>query len=165
MSRTERREYLVGVLAALVLGTVLVFTALANRRALDETKGAMTLIAGFSRADGIYVGTPVRLAGVPVGSVIKSELNDGRATLTFRLNQTLELPEDTAAIVETDGVFGSKHIELQPGGAEETLKSGARMAYTQDSVIIEDLIAHIVSEAKATRTAGATRAEKGNAAP
>lgn len=157
MSRTERREFLVGVLAALVLGTILVLTALANRRALDETGGAMTLTADFSRADGIYVGTPVRLAGVPVGSVIKSELSDGhRATLTFRLTQMLDLPEDTAAIVETDGIFGSKHIELQPGGAEETLKPGARMAYTQDSVIIEDLIAHIVAEAKATR------AEKGS---
>ena len=162
MSRSERREYLVGVLAALMLGTILVFTTLANRRALDETKGAMTLTADFSRADGVYVGTPVRLAGVPVGSVVKSELNAGhRATLTFRLTQMLDLPEDTAAIVETDGIFGTKHIELQPGGAEATLKPGARMAYSQDSVIIEDLIAHIVSEAKATRAA----AGKGSAAP
>ena len=154
MSRTERREYLVGVLAALVIGAVLVFTALANRRALDETKGAMTLTAEFSRTDGIYVGAPVRLAGVPVGSVIKADLNSAhRATLTFRLDRTFALPDDTAAVIETDGLFGSKHIELQPGGSEDTLKSGARMAYSQDSVIIEDLIAHIVSEAKATRAA------------
>lgn len=154
MSRTERREYLVGVLAALVIGAVLVFTALANRRALDETQGAMTLTAEFSRADGVYVGAPVRLAGVPVGAVIKADLNGAhRATLTFRLDRTLALPEDTAAVIETDGIFGSKHIELQPGGSEDMLKPGARMAYSQDSVIIEDLIAHIVSEAKATRAA------------
>lgn len=154
MSRSERREYLVGVLAALVVGTILVLTALANRRALDETKGAMTLTAEFSRADGVYVGTPVRLAGLPVGSVIKADLNAAdRAVLTLRLDENLALPQDTAAVVETDGVFGSKHIELQPGGAEETLKSGARVEYTQDSVIIEDLIAHIVQEAKATRAA------------
>jgi phospholipid/cholesterol/gamma-HCH transport system substrate-binding protein len=152
MSRTERREYLVGVLAALILGTILVFTALANRRALNDAPGSFNLIAEFSRADGVYVGTPVRLAGIAVGSVIKADLNEGhRAMLTFRLNRQLALPEDTAAVVETDGVFGTKHIELQPGGAEETLKPGARMSYTQDSVIIEDLIAHIVQEAKATR--------------
>ncbi len=154
MSRTERREYLVGVLAALVLGTILVFTALANRRALNDVPGTFNLTAEFSRADGVYVGTPVRVAGIPVGSVIKTELNEGhRATLTLRLTQQLALPEDTAAVVETDGIFGTKHIELQPGGAEETLKPGARMGYSQDSVIIEDLIAHIVQEAKATRAA------------
>ena len=156
MSRTERREYLVGVLAALVLGTILVLTAFANRRTLDAPKGAFNLTAEFSRADGIYVGTPVRLAGMPVGTVIGAELNGAhRATLTLQLTQNFSLPEDTAAVVETDGVFGSKHIELQPGGAEEALKPGARMSYTQDSVIIEDLIAHIVQEAKATRAANA----------
>lgn len=154
MSRSERREYLVGVLAALILGTILVFTALANRRALNDAPGSFNLTAEFSRADGVYVGTPVRVAGIVVGSVIKTQLNEGhRATLTLRLTQQLALPEDTAAVVETDGIFGSKHIELQPGGAEETLKPGARMAYSQDSVIIEDLIAHIVQEAKATRAA------------
>jgi phospholipid/cholesterol/gamma-HCH transport system substrate-binding protein len=138
-----------------------VFTALSNRRALNDAAGAFTLTAEFSRADGVYVGTPVRLAGLLVGTVIKAELNEGhRATLTLRLTQTLALPEDTAAVVETDGVFGSKHIELQPGGAEETLKPGARMSYTQDSVIIEDLIAHIVQEAKATRAQA-----RGDAAP
>ena len=154
MSRTERREYLVGVLAALILGTILVFTALANRRALHDPVGAFSLTAEFSRADGVYVGTPVRLAGIPIGAVTKADLKEGhRAVLTLRLNQPLALPQDTAAVVETDGVFGTKHIELQPGGAEETLKPGARMAYTQDSVIIEDLIGHIVQEAKATRAA------------
>ena len=59
----------------------------------------------------------------------------------------------TAAIIETDGVFGSKYIEMVPGGTEAMLKSGARMSYTQDSVIIEDLIALIVQRAQAARAA------------
>ena len=152
MSRAERREYLVGVIAALVLGTILVFTGMANRRALNEVKGAFTLTAEFSRADGIYVGAPVRVAGIPVGTVIKANLSGTRrAQLTLRLTTPLALPEDTAAVIETDGLFGSKHIELRPGGADKTLGSAARISYTQDSVIIEDLIAHIVQEAKATR--------------
>ena len=122
MSRAERREYLVGVIAALVLATILVFTGMANRRALDDVKDAFTLTAEFSRADGIYVGSPVRMAGIPVGTVIKANLSEAdRALLTLRLTTPLPLPEDTAAVIETDGVFGSKHIELRPGGDEESV--------------------------------------------
>ena len=51
MSRTERREYLVGVLAFLVLVTVLVFTALANRRGPADQKDALTFTAEFGRAE------------------------------------------------------------------------------------------------------------------
>jgi phospholipid/cholesterol/gamma-HCH transport system substrate-binding protein len=152
MSRIERREYLVGVLAALVLVAVLLFTASANRRALDTADGVFSLTAEFARVDGIYVGSPVRLAGIPVGLVAKTSLNGAdRAMLTLRFNQPLPLPEDTAAVIETDGVFGSKHIELRPGGADEVLAPGGRISFTQESVIIEDLIARIVDEAKAAR--------------
>ena len=150
MSRTERREYLVGVLAFLVLVTVLVFTALANRRAPADQKSVFTYVAEFGRADGIYVGAPVRIAGVTVGEVTRAALNaNRRAELTLSLKNAVPLPEDSAAVIETDGVFGPKHIELRPGGEEKNLAPGGRIAYTQDSVIIEDLIAMIVDRAKA----------------
>jgi hypothetical protein len=40
---------------------------------------------------------------------------------------------------------------VQPGGAEALIKSGGRISYVQDSVILEDLIATIVARAKASR--------------
>ena len=149
MSRTERREYLVGVLAFLVLATVLIFTALANRRGPTDQKGMITFTAEFGRADGIYVGAPVRIAGVEVGEVTRASLGPNRrAVLTLALRQSVPLPNDTAAVIETDGVFGPKHVELRPGGDEKNLEPGGRFAYTQDSVIIEDLISMIVDRAK-----------------
>ena len=150
MSRTERREYLVGVLAFLVLVTILVFTALANRRGPADQKDVLTFTAEFGRADGIYVGAPVRIAGVDVGQVVRAGLSaNRRAQLTLALNKPVPLPDDTAAVIETDGVFGPKHVELRPGGDEKMLAPGSRIAYTQDSIIIEDLIALIVDRAKA----------------
>jgi phospholipid/cholesterol/gamma-HCH transport system substrate-binding protein len=136
--------------AALVVGLALLgFAALANRVATDGVTGAMTFTAEFTRADGVRVGTPVRLAGVNIGEVRRLDL-DGRyrAVATLVLHTAIELPDDSAAVIETDGVFGDKYIELQPGGSETLLASGARISYTQDSVIIEDLIAKIVAEAK-----------------
>ncbi|MDX2224922.1 MAG: MlaD family protein [Rhodospirillaceae bacterium] len=157
MGRTERAEYTVGV-AALAVGLALLgFAALANRVATDGESGAMTLTAEFSRADGVRVGTPVRLAGVNVGDVRRMVLDDRfRAVATLVMSTPVQLPDDSAAVIETDGVFGDKYIELQPGGSETLLASGGRISYTQDSVIIEDLIAKIIAEAKPTAPPPAT---------
>lgn len=153
LSKTERREYQVGVLAALTLAAVLVLTALANRSGRTPSgEGAFTLTAAYNRADGIHIGSPVRVAGVNIGTVSDERLDDQqRAVLTFSLTQPIALPDDTAAVIETDGIFGSKYIEFRPGGSEDMLKSGGRISYTQDSVIIEDLVSLIVRQAKGAK--------------
>jgi len=163
LSRTERREYLAGVLTASVLAGVLVFTAMANRGAKSHDSGTFVLTAAFNRADGVHVGSPVRVAGVNIGTVSSSMLDEQqKAVLTFNITQPVPLPDDTAAVIETDGIFGTKYIELRPGGTEDMLQSGARMSYTQDAVIIEDLVALIVQRAKDARakTAAAKSSEQ-----
>ncbi len=145
----ERRETLVGVAAAFVLAAVLVVTALGNRRAEQTAQGgAFSLTADFARADGIYTGSPVRVAGLNVGTVTKADLANGRAVMTLRFHEPIVLPDDTAAVIETDGLFGAKYIELRPGGTEDYLKAGGRISYTQDAVILEDLVAQVVSRAR-----------------
>lgn len=152
LSKTERREYLAGVITALVLVGVLVGTALANRGPQQKDDVAFTLTAAFQRADGLHVGSPVRVAGVNVGMISAATLDENRnAVLTFDFTQALELSDDTAAVIETDGLFGAKYIELRPGGSEDILKSGARMSYVQNAVIIEDLVALIVQRAQDAR--------------
>ena len=149
MSAVERREFMVGICAAVVLVAVMLLTAVSNRRSQDEQADKrFSLTADFARADGIYTGSPVRLVGMKVGEVTKAVLTNGHAVLTMRFTAPITLPEDTAAVIETDGLFGSKYIELRPGGDEKNLASGARMSYTQDSVILEDLIALIVARTK-----------------
>lgn len=150
MSQAERRETLVGILALLVAVTGLTLTALGNRASeRNQTIGA-TYMAEFNRADGLHEGADVRLAGVKIGTVSKLDLDDRfRAVMTLMLDQQIPLPNDTAALIETDGVFGGKYIELQPGGSEDMLKPGAKVPYTQDSMILEDLIVKIVEQAKA----------------
>jgi len=154
MSRTERRELLVGLAAAVVLAAVLFLTATANRRQAEGNAKLFQLTAEFARADGIHVGSPVRLAGVPVGTVSDMDLNDHfRALLTMQFERPVQLPDDSSAAIQTDGLFGTKFIEVQPGGSEDVLKSGNRISFTQDSVIIEELVELIVSRAQAARKA------------
>ncbi len=158
MSRTERREYIVGIVTAGTLAAMLVLTAFANRQSVSLDDGLFRLTADFGRADGIYVGSPVRIAGLDVGTISDMALNtQSQAVLTLQFHDHVPLPEDTAAVIETDGIFGSKYLELYPGGTDDILETGARISYTQDSVILEDLIALIVDRARA-----ASRAETAN---
>ncbi len=150
MSRTERREYLVGVVAAVTLALVLVLTALANRHTIGPEEDRFELTADFGQADGVYVGSPARIGGIDVGIVSQMHLNNqNRAVLTFQFFEKVPLPEDTAVVIETDGIFGTKYVELYPGGTEDLLESGDRISYSQDSVILEELIALIVDRARA----------------
>src|SRR5581483_4030335 len=161
MSRTERREYFVGVVAAAVCIAVFMFSAMANRRRTDGDAKLFHLAAEFARVDGLHVGSPVRLAGVPVGTVAHMELANGfRALVTLQFKQPLSLSQDSSAAVQTDGLFGTKFIEIQPGGSDQLLRSGERISYVQDSVIIEDLIAQIVSRAKAAHAQSQKPAEQ-----
>jgi len=155
MSQTKRSEYIVGILAAGALVLVLLLTAFANRQSVSFDDGLFRLTADFGQADGIYVGSPVRIGGVEVGAVSGMLLGEQhQATLTLQFYEHITLPEDTAAVIETDGIFGSKHLELYPGGEEVFLESGRRISYTQDSVILEDLIALIVETASIVGAAG-----------
>ena len=150
MSRTERREYVVGILTAGILSAILVLAAFANRQLVSLDDGFLRLTADFERADGIYVGSPVRVAGLDVGTISNMALDEhNKVILTLQFDNQVLLPEDTAAVIETDGIFGSKYLDLYAGGAEEILEPGGHISYTQDSVILEDLIALIVDRARA----------------
>lgn len=114
--------------------------------------GSYELNARFGRADGIGPGTIVRMAGIDVGEVVGMRLDPYyRAVVTFRIVDSVELPEDSAAMIQTDGLMGGKFVELEPGGALDMLSPGGWLDYTQDSVIIEDLLAKIVARAKQER--------------
>ena len=152
MSRTERREYAVGIVATLVILAVLSFSAMANRRIAEGADRAFHVTAEFGRADGVSIGSPVRIAGLDIGKVAGMSLDQRfRALITLEFSRAVVLPDDSAASIQTDGLFGQKFIEVQPGGSETLLKSGGRISYAQDSVILEDLIATIVARAKASR--------------
>ena len=110
------------------------------------------LSARFNRADGIGLGSDVRLSGVSVGKVVEQRLApDFRAILTVRIAANIKLTADTAAAIQTDGLLGAKYIELKPGGDDAVLTPGQEIAYTQDSMVLEDLVDMIIQQAKAKR--------------
>jgi phospholipid/cholesterol/gamma-HCH transport system substrate-binding protein len=151
--RGETKEIAVGVLALAALLLVLAFFYAGRRHVAGAAAPTgYALSATFNRIDGLFPGDPVRLGGIRVGTVEKAELDRNyRARLTFRMEAGVKLPEDTAAAIHTDGLFGSKFVVLLAGGEDAVLKPGGAITHTQDALIVSELLELIIAEGRAAR--------------
>jgi phospholipid/cholesterol/gamma-HCH transport system substrate-binding protein len=75
-------------------------------------------------ADGLWVGTPVRVAGVEVGSIDAIILEGDRAKLALRVRSNYPLPDDTEGQLKAQGVLGDYFVRLYPGTGEQALADG-----------------------------------------
>jgi phospholipid/cholesterol/gamma-HCH transport system substrate-binding protein len=153
VTKGGNRDTVIGAMvvsvAALVLG--LVYVTQEEPGKSDNMDGYL-VTARFSRLDGITVGSPVRLSGLPVGKVVAQSLApDFRAVTTLRIRNDVSLPADTAAAIHTDGLLGAKFVVLQPGAEDRVLANGQEIPFTQDSMVIEDLMDMIIQQARAKR--------------
>jgi phospholipid/cholesterol/gamma-HCH transport system substrate-binding protein len=141
---TQRVNFLVGlfVLLGLVALALLAVSMGGGRFTLPEGH-RLTLAARFTNANGLKAGSTVAIAGVPVGVVKKIALkpDDMSALVTFEVDSSLELDDDTVAAIHSAGLLGEKFIALKPGASGTALKAGAVIVDTQSTVDLEDLIA------------------------
>ena len=134
------KEIVVG--AALTLMLSILLSAVHSKSVRQEAGRRFTLNATFSKADGLLPSSEVRLAGIRVGQIGKQVLADNGYQVVVQLvfDKPLDIPVDSSVSIETDGIMGANHIEILPGGDEELLKSGEQFSYTQDSLILNELL-------------------------
>lgn len=131
-----------------VLAVAVAFAAYAGLgQGLGTPKGGYELIASFRSVDGISVGTDVRLAGVKVGSVTKLDLNAESyyADATFTVKEGIAIPDDSTALISSEGLLGGNFVEIQPGGSPEMLAAGGEIIDTQGAVGLIQLLMKFVS--------------------
>jgi phospholipid/cholesterol/gamma-HCH transport system substrate-binding protein len=153
VTKGGNRDTVIGamVVAVATLSLVLVYLLQDEPGKKDDIDGYL-VTARFSRLDGISVGSPVRLSGLPVGKVVALSLApDFRAVTTLRIRNDVALPADTSAAIHTDGMLGSKFVVLQPGAEDGVLTNSQEIPYTQDSMVIEDLMEMIIQQGRAKR--------------
>ncbi|MBN2751355.1 MAG: MCE family protein [Rhodospirillaceae bacterium] len=146
----EREDIGLGALVCLLGAVILAYVH--GREANPESQSGFALYAGFHRSDGLMEGAPVRLSGIDVGVVSNMELRANfQSQATLRMNDGIRIPADSAAVIHTDGLFGGKYIEIEPGGTMETLVDGDTLAFTQDALVVEDLLERLVAMAKSQK--------------
>jgi phospholipid/cholesterol/gamma-HCH transport system substrate-binding protein len=157
-TRDELRQILAGTAALIAILALFFFSYRANRESARIPAAGYRIDALFNRVTGIGPGSPVEVAGIPVGAVEAMSLQpDYRARVTMRINSGVLLPRDTSAAIHTDGLFGGRFLVLDPGGEDVLLGDGATVAYTQDAVVISDLLDLIIAEGRAARAASPDR--------
>ncbi|HEY4212338.1 MAG TPA: outer membrane lipid asymmetry maintenance protein MlaD [Steroidobacteraceae bacterium] len=99
--------------------------------------------ADFDNIGDLKTGSPVSMAGVRVGEVdgIRFDSKSYKAVVSMRIDpQYKEIPDDSFASIQTQGLLGGKYIGLSPGGSDMFLKDGSHIDQTQSAIVLESLI-------------------------
>ena len=141
---TEQKKIWVGFFFALMLGVWLVM--LHARSAADQSHRGFTLYGYFNKTDGLNNGAEVRLAGLKVGRVVEQSFaNAYQIKVELALDKDFALPIDSSLQIETDVLMGAKHLEIVPGADDELLANGDVIGYTQDVMILNDLLDKVLA--------------------
>lgn len=142
--RENPTEVLVG---AAVLAVAIGFLVYAGQTTgFSERQDGLTVTASFRSVEGVSLGSDVRLAGVSIGSVTGLELNAQtyRADTVMTLTGDVPIPDDSSAVVASEGLLGGTFIEIIPGGSLGNLAEGAEIVDTQGAVSLLNLLVAVV---------------------
>ena len=144
MSENTTEVTVGGFVLALAVGfSIFVFQS----TGLSNSSDAYPIYASFRSAEGIKVGTDVRLAGVKIGTVSALDLdsNTYRAASVISLKDDIRIPEDSALVISSEGLLGGNFVEVVPGASFDHLASGDEIVDTQGSVSLISLLMKFVS--------------------
>ncbi|WP_340261136.1 outer membrane lipid asymmetry maintenance protein MlaD [Roseobacter sp. HKCCA0882] len=107
-----------------------------------STGSSYEVSALFRSAEGIGIGTDVRLAGVRVGTVssLNLDLATFRAEATLNIRDDILLPDDSIVSIASEGLLGGSFVDIQPGGSPFNLTAGDEVLNTQSSVSLVTLL-------------------------
>lgn len=134
------------VLGAVILVIAIGFVVYAYTTSDVADPGGYRLEAAFSSIGAVQTGSDVRVAGIKVGEVVRSRLNEQtyQAILELSVASQVELPLDTSARIASEGLLGGQFVELQPGAEMDMLQPGDEIMFTQSAISLEDLIGRFV---------------------
>lgn len=129
-----------------VLAAAVGFFLFASGTGNGSAAGSYELIAAFRSAEGISVGTEVRLGGVQIGTVTGMALNPQTflAETTFSVAGDIILPDDSAIAIASESLLGGSYVEVIPGGSPFNLEAGGEILDTQSSVSLITLLLRFV---------------------
>jgi phospholipid/cholesterol/gamma-HCH transport system substrate-binding protein len=83
------------------------------------------------------------MAGVRIGDVTGIGLDSQSFRADVHLHiypQFSQIPQDSYASIETEGLLGGQYVAISPGGLDTYLKQGSQILQTQSAIVLENLI-------------------------
>ena len=147
------------IVGGVVLAAALGFVAYAGQvTGFSGGGGFYEVRASFRSAEGVSVGTDVRLAGVKVGTVTDLDLNPQTffADAVFSVDDRITVPDDSTVLISQEGLLGGNFVEILPGASFDNYAAGDQILDTQGSVSIIQLLVKFASGGGGSATEGAT---------
>jgi phospholipid/cholesterol/gamma-HCH transport system substrate-binding protein len=139
-----QRNVLETVMGAVVLLAAAAFLFIVySTSGVKEASNGYHLIMRLDQGGSLSPGTDVRAAGVKVGSVVKQEFDpkNFQAVITLDIDGKVQLPVDSSANADQDGLLGSTYVNLQLGGDEAMMKDGDTFRHATGVLSLGRLIA------------------------
>lgn len=119
MEKSERKNRTVKlrqIEAGIWIFIVTVFAGFCVLFSINHNKIYETHKINMPDVDGLIVGSPVNLMGIPIGYVTQTKIvNDDDIIVRFKItSRDVHLQKGTLATVEFSGLGGSKSLELYP---------------------------------------------------
>lgn len=150
MNTAKREKFEIWIGAAISTTLVVLVTLIFSPA--GSGANSYEVMARFNRVDGARVGSVVRAAGVDVGQIQELRLDENfRAVAVLRINSDIVLDTDASASIVTDGLFGGKFVQLDVGAGEGEIGDGQEIAFTEDALVLDDLLELIISQGKQAR--------------
>ncbi len=86
------------------------------------------ITAVFDDLRELKVSDEVRMSGVRVGSVIETDLIDGKAVAVLAVRKKFPVPANSVATILTTGIIGTNYVSITYGDASEMLAQDSDIA-------------------------------------
>lgn len=149
----ETKSIRLGIIAMAFILIAVVITVSHNASIKGRSLGrTYNIYADFGRTDGLNVGDVVRLSGVEIGRVTAAKLGENfNSRLTLEIDSEYKIPDDSSASIVSFGLIGGKYVEIEVGGSEDYIQNGGQISYTQDALVLDELLDRIITMGKGKR--------------
>lgn len=139
MQQNNIAETLIG---AAVVAVALMFLAFVYFGTGSGGLSGYEINAKLAKADGLAVGTDVRLAGIKIGTVTDLTLDPRTYLVTVHMNirNDIKLPVDSSILVTQAGLLGGQYLSVTPGGDDKMMVAGSYFENAQGSIDVMNLV-------------------------
>ena len=100
---------------ALTLGGAVILAAMISfLGAFKLFDSGYDLHVAYPSVNGLQVGSPVRYAGIPVGTVKTAKVEPDQVLITMHVNKDVQIPQEAEFSIGSDGVMGEKYMDIRP---------------------------------------------------
>lgn len=148
MIRYKNIEITIGIFMMLAFTALLFVTVQTTSFSIESKNRSYSLTARFDDATGLRKKAPVRIAGVKIGELQAITLDDETyqaITQVIIYDKKVKIPQDSSISILTEGILGSKYVQITPGYSEKMLGNGDSIEKTYSGIILENILSQALA--------------------